>query len=116
MQTRPNTALDITDLSTLSQSELMAVITRLQADVASRNAALEAHSKALEARSAALAASSAKLKQREAYIDVLEELLRLKRVQQFGASSEKLSHQIQLFDEAELEAEINALRDQLLSA
>ena len=113
MQTRPNTALDIADLSTLSQSELVAVITRLQADVASRDAALEAHSKALEARSAALAASSGKLKQREAYIDVLDELLRLKHVQQFGASSEKLSHQIQLFDEAELEAEISALRDQL---
>jgi transposase len=40
-------------------------------------------------------------------------LLRLKRIQQFCAISEKSTHQIQLFDEAELEVEIDALRDQL---
>ncbi|MCL1488224.1 MAG: IS66 family transposase [Marinobacter sp.] len=34
-------------------------------------------------------------------------------IQPFGASSEKSAHQIHLFDEAELEVEIDALRDQL---
>ncbi|UQG71367.1 transposase [Marinobacter sp. M1C] len=60
-----------------------------------------------------LAAKKAAVQQRDHYILVLEELLRWKRIQQFGASSEKSAHQIHLFDEAELEVEIDALRDQL---
>lgn len=53
------------------------------------------------------------LEQRDNYIQLLEELLRHKKIQQFAASSEKHAHQIQLFNETELEAEIEALRDQL---
>jgi transposase len=53
------------------------------------------------------------VQQRDQYIQILEELLRWKRIQQFGASSEKSAHQIHLFDEAELEAEIDDLRNQL---
>ena len=53
------------------------------------------------------------LRQRETYIDVLEELLRLAKIQQFTASSEKLSFQIDLFDEAELDTAIDELADQL---
>lgn len=53
------------------------------------------------------------VKQCEQYIVLLEELLRWKRAQQFAASSEKSAHQINLFDEAEMEAEIDHLRDQL---
>ncbi len=44
---------------------------------------------------------------------LLEEMLRLKKAQQFAASSEKHAHQIQLFDEAEVEVEIKALLEQL---
>ncbi len=47
------------------------------------------------------------------YIQLLEELLRLKKIQQFAARSEKNAEQGSLFDEAELEAGIDALRDQL---
>ena len=37
----------------------------------------------------------------------------MQRIQRFAASSEKTAHQIHLFDESELEAEIDQLRDQL---
>ena len=60
-----------------------------------------------------LADQEARIHQRDTYIQLLEELLRLKKAQQFAASSEKHTHQIHLFDEAELEAEIDALLDQL---
>lgn len=53
------------------------------------------------------------LAERHQYIRILEELLRLKKAQQFAASSEKHIDQIQLFDESEVEAQIQALRDQL---
>ena len=53
------------------------------------------------------------LQRRDNYIAVLEELLRHKKIQQFAASSEKLPDQIALFDEVELEVEIDELRDEL---
>ncbi|MAD65276.1 IS66 family transposase, partial [Haliea sp.] len=106
MQTRPANALGPTDLSSLSTADLVSVVAGLQQQLAAREAALQE-------RDAQLKSQSSALKQRETYIDILEELLRLKRLQQFAASSEKLAHQIHLFDETELEAEIEALRDQL---
>lgn len=60
-----------------------------------------------------LAAKEAQVQQRDHYIQILEELLRHKKIQQFAASSEKQAGQITLFDEAELESGIEALRDQL---
>ena len=56
---------------------------------------------------------AARIQNQEAYIQLLEELLRLRTIQRFAASSEKLAHQIDLFDEAELEVEIEALDEQL---
>ena len=67
----------------------------------------------LATQKAAIEQRDQDLEQRDQYIHILEELLRYKRAQQYGASSEKSRYQIQLFDEAELEAEIDALRDQL---
>lgn len=99
MPTLLENATDPQDLGDLSAADLVAVVAGLQQQLASQEAAL------LERES--------QLKQRENYIELLEELLRLKQIQKFAASSEKLAHQIHLFDEAELEAEIEALRDQL---
>lgn len=106
MQTRPANALEPTDLSSLSTADLVSVVAGLQQQLAAREAALQEKDAQLKSQSSAL-------KQRETYIDILEELLRLKRLQQYAASSGKLAHQIHLFDETELEAEIEALRDQL---
>lgn len=92
MKLKPETPLKSPDISGLSAAELLLVVEGLQQELAAKNAAAQ---------------------QRNQYIQILEELLRWKRVQQFGASSEKSAHQIHLFDEAELEVEIDALRDQL---
>jgi transposase len=50
---------------------------------------------------------------RDQQIQLLEELLRLRKIQKFTASSEKLAFQVSLFDEVELESLISDLTDQL---
>src|SRR5680860_1389788 len=92
MKLKPEAPSKTPDISDLSAAELRSVVEGLQQE---------------------LVAKSAGIQQRDHTIQILEELLRWKRVQQFGASSEKSAHQIHLFDEAELEAEIDVLRDQL---
>jgi len=92
MKLKPEAPSKTPDLSGLSTAELLSVVEDLQQE---------------------LAAKSAGIQQRDHTIQILEELLRWKRIQQFGASSEKSARQIHLFDEAELEAEIDVLRDQL---
>lgn len=52
------------------------------------------------------------INQRDKHISLLEALLRLARLQRFAAKSEKLAFQIDLFDEAELEAAIDELAGQ----
>ncbi len=47
-------------------------------------------------------------------IALLEQRLRLERIQRYGRSSEKIPHQGELFDEVELEVEIEALTSQLI--
>lgn len=99
MKTTPDNAPSNPNFSGLSATEMMAVITDLQQQLAAKDAEIHQRDQAVE--------------QRENYIQILEELLRWKRTQQFAASSEKSACQFHLFDEAELEAEIDALRDQL---
>lgn len=92
MKTRSKITAQPSELSTLSAAELVAMVTGLQQQLAEEKAVR---------------------KGREQYIELLEELLRYKKIQQFAASSEKSAHQIHLFDESELEAQIETLRDQL---
>ena len=53
------------------------------------------------------------IQQRDNLIRLLEEQLRLAKIQRFAATSEKLAFQIDLFDEAELEAALDELADQI---
>lgn len=99
MKITPDNAPSNPDFSGLSVTEMMAVITDLQQQLAAKDAEIHQRDQAVE--------------QRENYIQILEELLRWKRTQQFAASSEKSACQFHLFDEAELEVEIDELRDQL---
>lgn len=92
MKTVPDNTSSSPDSSGLCAAEMMAVISDLRRQLASQEEAIQ---------------------RRDVRIAVLEELLRLKKIQQFAASSEKQTDQISLFDEAELEAEIDTLRDQL---
>ncbi|MFH6562206.1 IS66 family transposase [Aeromonas caviae] len=98
MKTTPNNLTPSPDLSGLGASELLAVIAGFQQQLALKDEALQSKEEAIQ--------------RRDAHILLLEELLRLRRIQRFAASSEKL-HQLQLFDEAELEADIDALLAQL---
>lgn len=89
--------------SGLCAAEMAAVIRGLQQQLASKE---EAFLSQLEQRDQAI-------QRRDVRIEILEELLRHKKIQQFAASSEKQLSQIALFDEVELEVEIDTLRDQL---
>ena len=91
MKTTPENLTPSPDLNGLCAAELLAVIAGFQQQLALKDEAIQ---------------------RRDAHILLLEELLRLRRIQRFAASSEKL-HQLQLFDEAELEAEIDSLLAQL---
>lgn len=91
MKMTPKNLTPSPNLSGLSAAELLAVIAGFQQQLALKEEAIQ---------------------RRDAHILLLEELLRLRRIQRFAASSEKL-HQLQLFDEAELEADMDALLAQL---
>ena len=110
MKTPPETRLPTPDLNGLSTAELLSLVGGLQRQLASKEAELEQRDNVLQQQ---LKTKEELLQQRDQYIQILEELLRWKRVQQFAASSEKMVYQTHLFDEPELEAEIDALRDQL---
>ena len=98
MKMTPKNLTPSPDLSGLSAAELLAVIAGFQQQLALKDEALQSKEEAIQ--------------RRDAHILLLEELLRLRRIQRFAASSEKL-HQLQLFDEAELEADMDALLAQL---
>ena len=98
MKITPENLTPSPDLSGLSAAELLAVIAGFQQQLALKDEALQSKEEAIQ--------------RRDAHILLLEELLRLRRIQRFAASSEKL-HQLQLFDEAELEADMDALLAQL---
>jgi transposase len=99
MRLKPEAPSKTSDISGLSAAELLSVVEGLQQELAAKSAEIQQRDQAV--------------KQRDHTIQILEELLRWKRIQQFGASSEKSENQIHLFDEAELEVEIDVLRDQL---
>jgi transposase len=99
MRLKPEAPSKTSDISGLSAAELLSVVEGLQQELAAKSAEIQQRDQAV--------------KQRDHTIQILEELLRWKRIQQFGASSEKSENQIHLFDEVELEVEIDVLRDQL---
>ncbi|EBW1564868.1 IS66 family transposase [Salmonella enterica subsp. enterica serovar Typhimurium] len=93
------------DLSGLSATELLVVIADFQQKLALKDQALRSQEEALQFKEEAI-------RRRDSHILLLEELLRLRKIQRFAASSEQL-HQLQLFDEAQMEADIDALLTQL---
>jgi len=91
------------DFSAFSSTEMMAVISDLQEQLVAKEDILQRQLKQRDET----------IERRDNYIAILEELLRHKKIQQFAASSEKQPNQISLFDEAELEVEIDELCDEL---
>jgi transposase len=113
MKTQPKTTSKTPELSGLSTADLLSMVAGLQQQLASKEDELEQRDQAVKERDHILQQRDRQIQQREQYILLLEEMLRLQRIQRFAASSEKTAHQIHLFDESELEAEIDQLRDQL---
>ena len=88
---------------------VLAMMAHFQQQLAEQKALLAQHQSVIQSYQNVIQAHELSIRQRDTRIEILEELLRLKRIQQFAASSEKHFQQIQLFDEVELEADIAAL-------
>ena len=101
------------DFSHLSKAQLLKLLT----DERTKNSRFESHStvqsERLKLAQEKVDVQQEGLRQRDNRILLLEELLRLRKIQKFAASSEKMSHQVSLFDEAELESAIDDLLDQV---
>ena len=93
-----------TDYSQLTAAQLRQLLVQKEREWASD--LTEVLTKVVEQKDAAISL-------RDQRIFLLEDMLRLARLQRFAASSEKQSFQIDLFDEAELAVAIDELADQL---
>lgn len=127
MQTATKKAKNPVDYSTLSAEQLLAVIAEKDAIIARADTRFHDTQRQLVAADTQrrtlentlvdtghqLRDTAARVVEQEKYIRLLEEYLRLAKVQRFGASSEKVAFQVDLFDEAELEVALSALEDQL---
>ncbi len=90
----------------LGVSELLAALAVKDQILEEKDELLQAHQKHLSDKSHIILEQSKR-------IDLLEEYLRLATVQKFGASSEKLAFQSDLFDEVEIEVALSELEEQL---
>ena len=112
MKSTPENLTPSSDLSGLCASELLAVIADFQQKLALKEEVIRTLDHSLKSKEEVLQSKEDAIQRRDAHILLLEELLRLRRIQRFAASSEKL-HQLQLFDETEMEANIDSLLIQL---
>lgn len=113
MQTATKKAQNPVDYSALSAEQLLAVIADKDARLATADHQLRDARSKLANTGHQLRDTAAQVAKQVKYIHLLEEYLRLAKAQRFGASSEKVSFQVDLFDEAELEVALSELEDQL---
>lgn len=90
------------DLSRLDAAQLRAMVEQMQQQM----------TETIELKDRQISQQKKDLHEAEKRIALLEEIVRLRMIQKFAASSEKNSLQFHLFDEAELEAEIEDLLNQ----
>jgi len=90
----------------LDASELIAALAEKDQLLEEKYELLQVHQKHLDDKADVILAQAKR-------INLLEEYLRLATVQKFGASSEKLAFQSDLFDEAEIEVALGELEAQL---
>jgi len=90
----------------LSHTQLVELLTQKDRLISTKDQLLDHHHQVIQQQ-------TAQLSERDKQIALLEELLRLAKAQKFAASSEKSIYQIDLFDEVELEAAMEALIEQL---
>lgn len=99
MKTPTSSSLSEDDYRTLSADDLVAL--------------LNEKNQRLAAVQDQLSESKNNISDKERYIRILEEYLRLANAKQYGASSEKLDFQVDLFDQAGLEVALAEFEDQL---
>jgi transposase len=90
----------------LGVSELLAALAEKDQILEEKDEPLQAHQKHLSDKDHIIVEQGKR-------ISLLEEYLRLATAQKFGASSEKLAFQSDLFDEAEIEVALSELEEQL---
>lgn len=96
MKKTPSTSIETPDLSGLSAAELRLVMAQMQQQL-----------------QRVIDEKNETLKDAHRRIELLEEMNRLLKTQKFSASSEKSTFQLNLFDEAELEAQLDERFDVL---
>lgn len=120
MISKPEPTLSNLNTEALSVAELRALVGRFEQLLTEKDAQIQVLDQTIgqldESLRQTIKRKDADIHERDRYILKLEEIVRLRMVQKFAASSEKLSHQIHLFDEAELEAELAELLDSLPEA
>jgi transposase len=88
------------------RAELLAMLAEKERQLAVKDQQLSATRQALDNKNHII-------REQQKRIALIEEYLRLARVQRFGSRSEKLSFQVDLFDEAELDVALSDLEEQL---
>jgi transposase len=94
------------DYAALSRAELLTVLSEKVALLEETSDLLAVHRKHLDDK-------DQRIQEQAKHIRLLEEYLRLAKVQRFGASSEKVTFQSDLFDEAELDATLGEYEQEL---
>jgi transposase len=102
-----------TDYNTLTSAELRRLLCRQEVLIKEQEVLLKEKSGLVELHQKHLDDKTHVIDEQARYISLLEEYLRLAKVQKYGASSEKSALQVDLFDEAELEVSLGELEDQL---
>jgi len=87
--------------------------TDLQHILAEKDRAIAERDALIEAREALLKEREALIARQQQLLQLMEEELRLARLRKFGARSEKLPFQGELFDEAELEVSLSEIEQQV---
>lgn len=104
------------DLSTLSHSELLALLTQQEQTIIDQEQAIADQAQTLSDQNQQLKHHAHHLQEQDKIIKLLEEELRLAKQRRFGSSSEKLPYQGDFFDEAELEQSLSDVEQQLADA
>lgn len=120
MKTAPQKPAKASPYEGLSADALLAILAKKDAHIAAherhlqeRDRVIQERDRAIQDRERAIQDRDRAISGRDTRIKLLEEQLRLATIRKFAASSEKLSFQVNLFDETELEASLRELDEQL---
>ena len=104
---------DTADYRSLTAEQLLAVLAEKDAELLIAAEEQQSAKQAAEHAKLIIAERDKRLRAQHNTIILLEEKLRLANLRKFAASSEKLSFQVELFDEVEMEAALSDLEEQL---